>query len=381
MAARPKLCYVLFEYQKRTDRHYYHLYELLEVLARDVDLFVIALRGDVPEIAGATHCAVMTRTSGAAAIAESLALLLRARRLGYRTFFVHYAMPIARRAAILCRLTGGRVYLWFSILVDKLLEDVDAGRVERPIHALTFRMVHGLVTSSRAMAAYYVEAFHLPPAKVKVVTSSVSLARFDPARYDRPREREALGHAPGDLVVLFVHGLERGKGALEIPEIASLVRARVPQVLFEIVGDGSRRAEIEAELRRRHMDDRVRLRGRVANLDVARYYAAADLFIMPSRFEEFSRTLLEAMAMGLPFVASDGSGPTLDYVSERQRPWIVPSLRTAEFAQKTAMLLQDVAERAALSAHGREVVREFSLERTRRELMREVLGIVDRDGA
>lgn len=211
--------------------------------------------------------------------------------------------------------------------------------------------------------------------RVKVVRASISLSRFDPSRFDRDEERRKLGYTPADKVVLWVHGLERGKGCLELPEIASLVRARVPEACFEVIGDGSRRPEIEAELERRHMSDRVRMRGRVPNVDVMRWYVAADLFIMPSRFEEFSRVLLEAMAMGLPFVSSDGSGPILAYVSERQKAWVVPAMRTAEFAQKAALLLQDPAERAALAAHGIEYVRRFSLERARDEFLAEVMDL------
>lgn len=384
MHEKPKLCYVIWEYERHTDRHYFHLYEFLELLARDVDMFVISLGGDRPEIPGVTRAEVITRNRGGhdtyrrygvPAIADTLRYLIAARRLGYRTFFVHYSFPVARRAALLARLTGARVYLWHSILVEKLLEDVGGSRLAMPLHHLTFRMVHAIVTGNAYMKNYYQRTFRLPPRKVKVVRSSISLRRFDPTAYDREQERRQLGYGPDELVVLWVHGLERGKGCLELPEIASIVYAKVPEARFEVVGDGTRRPEIEAELERRHISERVRMRGSVPNAEIMRYYAAADLFIMPSRFEEFSRVLLEAMAMGVPFVASDGSGPILSYVSEPQKAWVVPALRTNEFAQKVVLLLRDPAERERLAAHGKDYVRKFSLERARDEFMMEVMGL------
>lgn len=384
MEERPKLCYVLWEYERTTDRHYFHIYELLELLAQEIDLYVVSLGGERPEIPGAAGSEVVCKTPHSVrghkqtylpGILKTFEVLARLRRAGYKNFFIHYSFPVARRAALFGRLTGARVFLWHSILVHKLLEDVGDGKLAHALHKATFRMVHVLVTSSDYMRRYYEKEFGLPRHRVKVVRASISLERFDPRRFQREEERRKLGYGPGDKVVLWVHGLERGKGCLELPEIASLVRARVPEAFFEVVGDGSRRAEIEAELERRHMSDRVRMRGRVPNVDILPYYVAADLFIMPSRFEEFSRVLLEAMAMGLPFVASDGSGPILGYVSDRQKPWIVPAMRTAEFAQKAALLLQDPAERAALAAHGKEYVRRFSLERARDEFLMEILGV------
>ena len=382
MPDRPKLCYVIYEYSRDTDRHYFHLYEFLELLAKDVDLFVIALGGDRPDIPGVAHAEVLSRESQSPTahrryahpgMGATFKALHRARKLGYRRVFVHYSFPVARRAALYGRLRGMQVYLWHSILVHKLIEDVDGNRLMSWLHHLTFRLVHGLVTSSTYMKSYYVKEFRLPEHKVKVVRSSISLERFDPDQYDRAAERARLGYGPDDKVVLYVHGLERGKGCLELPEITSLVRARVPESRFEIVGDGSRRDEIVAELERRQMTDRVTMRGRIPNTEIMKFYAAADIFIMPSRFEEFSRVLLEAMAMGVPFVSSDGSGPILSYVSPTQKDWVVPAMRTAEFAQRTVQLLQNDDARRHLSEHGREYVRRFALDRQRDEFMMEVL--------
>ena len=74
-------------------------------------------------------------------------------------------------------------------------------------------------------------------------------------------------------------------------------------------------------------------------------------------------------------MASDGSGPTMAYVSDAQKPWVVPAMRTAEFSLRTAKLLQDEGERRRLAAHGREYVQRYSLQRARTEFLREVMDI------
>jgi glycosyltransferase involved in cell wall biosynthesis len=100
--------------------------------------------------------------------------------------------------------------------------------------------------------------------------------------------------------------------------------------------------------------------------DVLPFYALFDVAVLPTTGEGLPRALLEAMALGIPVVASRVGG-TVDLVTDGVDGLLVPPRAPAAFALALAALLADPARRAALGAAGRRTVREcFTLERTRR---------------
>src|SRR5262249_3744481 len=131
-----------------------------------------------------------------------------------------------------------------------------------------------------------------------------------------PRDRIALipnavllrndGHrsepARGDIV-LFVGGLRRQKGVDGLLKAFAQVTTTLPLC---VVGDGPERSAPEAQARTLGIADRVRFVGEVA--DPSPYYARARLFVFPSWAEGLSNALLEAMAFGLPVVATRVGG-------------------------------------------------------------------------
>jgi glycosyltransferase involved in cell wall biosynthesis len=89
--------------------------------------------------------------------------------------------------------------------------------------------------------------------------------------------------------------------------MAELVRL-VPNVRLIIAGDGELRGELERLSVSLGLESRVRFVGQVDNRDLPRYYAAADLFVLPSRIESWGTVMLEALACGTRVVATDTAG-------------------------------------------------------------------------
>jgi glycosyltransferase involved in cell wall biosynthesis len=106
----------------------------------------------------------------------------------------------------------------------------------------------------------------------------------------------------------------------------------------------------------------IEIIGGVSNKDIVNYYADADLFIMPSMEEGFPRVLLEAMALGIPYVASD-VGAVREISPETAQRFLIKSGEVEKFAQKIQILLSDPKTYNQFKKEELEKVKEYSLDR------------------
>ena len=127
-----------------------------------------------------------------------------------------------------------------------------------------------------------------------------------------------------------------------------------------IVGDGPERARLEAEIRRLGLEGAVVLAG--DRDDVAAMLARADVFVLSSTSEGLPLSILEAMAAGLPVVASSVGGVP-EAVEDGETGLLVPPRDPVRLAAALERLLVDPALRRRLGSNGRERVRQhFGLE-------------------
>jgi glycosyltransferase involved in cell wall biosynthesis len=113
---------------------------------------------------------------------------------------------------------------------------------------------------------------------------------------------------------------EASKGVFWLPKI--LARLRDEHVRLTVAGDGPDRAELEHRLA--PFADRVTFLGRVAPAEIPALCACHDVFLMPSRFEGFGQTIIEAMAAGCVPVVSDLSGVTDRIVAHGEDGFLFP---------------------------------------------------------
>jgi glycosyltransferase involved in cell wall biosynthesis len=166
-----------------------------------------------------------------------------------------------------------------------------------------------------------------------------------PAVVDRQAARRALGIAESTPIVLYAGRLEREKGTALLAAAWPLVRTPGAQLI--VAGDGSERNMI-ADLAR------VRIDGFVT--DIAAYYAAADAFVLPSESEGISNALLEAMAAGLPVVAT-AVGGNRQVVASPEIGVLVPPGDADAMARSLDDLLSARARATQIGAAAREHVR------------------------
>jgi UDP-glucose:(heptosyl)LPS alpha-1,3-glucosyltransferase len=213
---------------------------------------------------------------------------------------------------------------------------------------------------------------HYPGARILVTPNGVDIERFRPDPEARQLLRESEGIAADDVVALFVGGDWDRKGLLVAVEALGEIRAagKQPPRLW-VVGSGDE-ARFAAYAEERGVRELVRFFG--TRSDTQRFYQAADLFVLPSRYEAFPLVSLEAAACGIPVIAAQVNG-VWEIVGDNDAGLIVE--RTPEaFAQAIAELADDSARRRRMGELARGSAALFSWERSAASVLavyREVL--------
>lgn len=175
-------------------------------------------------------------------------------------------------------------------------------------NAFARRRYKRLVALTAQVKADLVRLYHVPPADIDILPNGYAPAEFNWARAEAQRAdmRAELGYGAGDTVVIFVaNELERkGFG----PLLRAVAGLDDPRVHLLAVGRLSAQA-YAPEIARLGMARRVQFPG--PSGDVARYYAAADLFALPTQYEAWGLVIVEALACGLPVVTSRLAGAAL----------------------------------------------------------------------
>lgn len=219
------------------------------------------------------------------------------------------------------------------------------------------RAIARIVAPSEAVAAHLGASAVVPADRVCVIPNGV--AAPPEGRPTRAAARAALGLAEGDEVALVASRLTARKDVATAARAVEALAARRPRLRLLVAGAGDAAVETELEVLAARSKT-IALLGHVDDLEPL--YAAADLAIAPARDEPFGLAPLEAMARGLPTIASDAPGHR-DFAEHGGTALLFPSGDAEELAAAIDRLLDDGALRARIAAEGARVARErFSLD-------------------
>lgn len=179
--------------------------------------------------------------------------------------------------------------------------------------------------------------------RVRLWGRGVDANRFNPARRDPVWRARLSGGHPDAPLLLYVGRLAAEK---RVDWLRPALDA-IPQARLALVGDGPMRRELE-----RLFPERTVFAGYLRGDDLARAYAAADLFVFPSANETFGNVILEAMASGLPVVAPASGGP-LDFVRHGQTGFLFAPGDIGSFVRSTGELVLDRGLRERMGTAGR----------------------------
>ena len=221
------------------------------------------------------------------------------------------------------------------------------------LHAWAYRNMTACLAVSEE-TVHEAADFGIPQARIHAIGNGVDTAQLqpaDPARRAEARSRCGLGEG---LVAVAVGRMAEEKNPLGLVDAWRKARAMLPADARLIwVGDGSMRQEVETRIRAEGLEDSFLLAG--YSDAVPQWLAAADLFLLSSRNEGMANTLLEAMACGLPSVATAVSG-THQLLSATGAGKVVPIGDMAAFSEAIVELARAPDQRACMGAHAREVI-------------------------
>jgi glycosyltransferase involved in cell wall biosynthesis len=181
-------------------------------------------------------------------------------------------------------------------------------------HDETRNARYGRVVREAAVRVFYsrgllerASELGLAPAPSSVIYAPVSADFHDVAAGVRTTLRQELGAGAGPALLTVKHLRPVGGHDTLLKALPAILQ-RHPDALLWLAGDGELRPALEATCRDLGIAPHVRFLGRLGNDTLWKYYAAADVFVLPSHVESWGTVMLESMACGTPVVATDTVG-------------------------------------------------------------------------
>lgn len=232
-----------------------------------------------------------------------------------------------------------------------------------PLHSalgrLTARLADSVVTASRQTATEIAEDYGVEPRVVIPNGVPRWLTREDCATAADLPDPDLGGRSP---VVLFVGRLRTRKAVAVLLEGFAHLLEAAPGAQLILAGDGEHRATLERRAEALGITAATRFLGAVARAQLDPWYRAADIFCLPSTYEGFPVAILEAMAAGLPVVATSVSGIP-EAIEDGVTGLLVEPEDASGLAQALGQLAHDAALRSEMGRNARRSLRQkFSIE-------------------
>jgi len=220
---------------------------------------------------------------------------------------------------------------------------------QRSVQRVGWTLADQVLSVSSRLAARMAAETRFPVNRVQTIRNGVDLSRF--GHLSRTEARRVLGLADDELVVGTVGRLVPVKDHVSLLRaMAHLAGRHVPATLL-VAGDGPLRADLEALAGKLGISGSVRLLGHRPDIEVV--LAALDVFVLSSTSEGLSNTILEAMASGVPVVATRVGGAD-ELVDDGVTGVLVPAREPESIAAAVEILARDTPRRVEMGARARQ---------------------------
>ena len=225
----------------------------------------------------------------------------------------------------------------------------------RWLYRLAARWVNGFIAVSDEVRTAMLD--HLGPLqdKITVICNGVDIRRYQ-RPVDKTSLRRRLGLAENARFMVMVATFKEQKGHRYLIEAASPLVSQYPDLQFLLIGDGDLREEITAQARASGLNGQVHFMG--LRNDIPDLLAASDIFILPSLWEGLPMALVEAMASGLPVIATEVSGTKQVMVPGETGLLVAPG-DSQQLIQAMIRLLCDPAGAKAMGAAAKRRVEAY----------------------
>ena len=226
-----------------------------------------------------------------------------------------------------------------------------------------------IITNSNKCKRELAEYYGVPEADVTVIHNGVDQEAFSPGIRAglRADARAELGLEADETAVLLVGTGFENKGVETLIRAAGIINSSKPTSRIRILIAGRGKTDkyrgIAEDV---GVGDRLVWAGNVP--DVAGYYAAADIFALPTRYDAFSNSTMEALACGLPVVTTRTNGVS-EILKDGEDAFIIEPNDPAGLAERLRELAEDSELRERLGSAGRRAIEPYTWQRTAKETL------------
>jgi sugar transferase (PEP-CTERM/EpsH1 system associated) len=230
-------------------------------------------------------------------------------------------------------------------------------RARRWVKSRLGRRLDRLVTVSQALAMEW-KGYGVSPERIRWIPNGVDTDRFRP-RTDRSEMRRRFGLPEEGLLIGSIGRLDALKNHEVLIDAFALLAVRMPELYLGIMGTGPSEKRLRERAEKSAYSSRIFFLGHQS--DPQNFYAAMDIFALPSKYEGMSNVVLEAMAGGLPVVCADLPAHREVFNADSEGIVVAPCT-PFNLADALGSLCQDSARRKALGSAARDkALSQFSM--------------------
>jgi N-acetyl-alpha-D-glucosaminyl L-malate synthase BshA len=268
----------------------------------------------------------------------------------------HYAVPHATSAWMAREMLDRDGFRIVTTLHGTDITLVGQDPSYRSLTEFSIRKSDGITAVSEFLRRETVSHFQIPEARIRVIPNFVDLERYKRDAYPCHRSKFSLA---GEKIITHISNFRPVKRIEDVVRVFARVTRTLPSRLL-LVGDGPDRSRAQQVAEEEQVLDRILFLGK--QISVAELLTCSDLFLLPSEQEAFGLVALEAMACGVPVVASQ-TGGLPEVVTHGESGFLAPIGDVDAMAGFALQLLEDDAAWQLVSAAARRDAERFAADR------------------
>ena len=226
----------------------------------------------------------------------------------------------------------------------------------KPLTRLIWKESFATVANSKGLRELALKTN--PNQEIGVIYNGINLSDFIPNPEKRPNDK-----------IIITTGASRitaRKGIDYLIKAIQKLSPKYPNLFLRAMGDGNEKENLEKMAKELGLEKNVEFIGRVPRENTSPYYQEASIFVLPSLNEGMSNAMLEALATGLPLIATD-TGGTRELLEEGVNGFIIKMKDSQDIADKIEILIQDEDLRKRMGEESRRKAEGMSWEKVARE--------------
>jgi glycosyltransferase involved in cell wall biosynthesis len=221
----------------------------------------------------------------------------------------------------------------------------------KPIVKMIWKNSSAVVSNSQGLKELAIKS--RAKQEMDVIYNGIDIEEFKPV---------AVSTLQNDFRIICVSRITQRKGIKFLIEAVAKLSEKYPNVSLKIIGEGDEKKNLENFVMENKMEKFVKFLGLMPHNQLPKEYSNANVFVLPSLNEGMSNTMLEALASGLPIIATD-TGGTKELLNDGENGFIIKMKNSADIVEKIEELLKNKELGQKMALESRKMAENFSWEK------------------